>query len=544
MTMSTSIYEATGAARQAVREHLPTLIDARVATRIFAKDYTLWGPEAEAESAVRLGWVDAPTASRSLVEDLLELRAALHAEGVTRVVLCGMGGSSLAPEVIARTAGVELTVLDSTDPDHIRAVLSDRLTETAVVISSKSGTTVETDSHLRAFAHAFEESGLNAPSRIIVVTDPDSPLDRASRQAGYRAIFHADPHVGGRFSALTAFGLVPSALAGVDIRALLDEAEEAARILNDDSTHNGGLILGAVLGGTRPLRDKIVIVEEGSGIVGFADWAEQLVAESTGKLGTGLLPVVAGTSSPETVSGADDVLVVRLVAENGTVELRENEVSLAGGLATQIMMWELATAVAGRLLGINPFDQPDVEAAKVAARNVLREQPERTPAAFVDGAIEVRGGEWLGAAATSRDAVVAFLSTLQPKSYLSIHAYVDRLALARLEDIRHELAALTARPVTFGWGPRFLHSTGQFHKGGPAIGIYLQITATAAEDLAIPGRPFTFGELIAAQAEGDAQVLDAHGHVVLRLHLTDRELGVAQLEDALSSLRNTATVAR
>ncbi|MGX1161135.1 glucose-6-phosphate isomerase [Arthrobacter sp. SLBN-100] len=534
--MSTLSYEATGAAQQALEQHLPALVEDRIATRIFAKDHTLWGPDAESESAIRLGWVEAATVSQPLVKEILELRDALRAEGVTRIVLCGMGGSSLAPEVIAGTAGVELTVLDSTDPDQVRAALADRLAETAIVVSSKSGSTVETDSQRRVFEKAFNDAGIDAASRIVIVTDPGSPLDKASREAGYRAVFNADPNVGGRFSALTAFGLVPSGLAGVDIQAFLDEAEEAAEVLNEDAPENIGLALGTALGGTSPLRNKIVIAEDGSGIVGFADWAEQLIAESTGKLGTGILPVVAGPNSPEVTSGADDVLVVRLVAADADVEPGDNQVAIAGGLAAQMMVWEFATAVAGRLLGINPFDQPDVEAAKVAARGLLDAQPEPTAAAFVDGAIEVRGGDWLGSAATAEEAVRALLDTLEADSYLSVQAYFDRLAFAQLEGVRDELAAVTGRPVTFGWGPRFLHSTGQFHKGGPAIGVFLQVTAASAEDLAIPERPFTFGKLIAAQAAGDAQVLSEHGRPVLRLHLTDRAAGVAQLQDIIAAL--------
>lgn len=538
--MSTLSYDATGAARQALEQHVPTLVEDRIASRIFAKDHTLWGPDAEAESAIRLGWVEAATVSQALVAPILELRDALRAEGVTRFVLCGMGGSSLAPEVMAGTAGVELSVLDSTDPEQVSAALADRLIETAVVVSSKSGSTLETDSQRRIFEQAFTEAGLDAKSRIIIVTDPGSPLDKASREAGYRQVFNADPNVGGRYSALTAFGLVPCGLAGVDIQAFLDEAEEAAEILNDDAPENIGLALGAALGGTTPLRDKIVIAEDGSGIVGFADWAEQLIAESTGKLGTGVLPVVAGPTSPEVTGGAGDVLVVRLVAADADVELGDNEVAIAGGLATQMMVWEFATAVAGRLLGINPFDQPDVEAAKVAARGLLDAQPEPTPANFVDGPIEVRGGEWLGESASAADAVKSLLSQLGEDGYLSVQAYFDRLAFASLETVREQLAALSGRPVTFGWGPRFLHSTGQFHKGGPAIGVFLQVTAAAAKDLPIPERPFTFGELISAQAAGDAQVLSEHGRPVLRLHLTDRAAGVQQLQEIIAALAGQA----
>ena len=538
--MSTLSYDATGAARQAHEQHLPALLEDRIATRIFAKDHTLWGQDAEQESAVRLGWVEAASVSQPLVGDILELRDALKAEGVTRIVLCGMGGSSLAPEVIAGTAGVELTVLDSTDPEQVSAAVADRLDETAIVVSSKSGSTVETDSQRRIFEQAFTDAGIDAKSRIIIVTDPGSPLDKASREAGYRAVFNADPNVGGRFSALTAFGLVPCGLAGVDIQAFLDEAEEAAEILNEDSEDNIGLALGTALGGTTPLRNKIVIAEDGSGIVGFADWAEQLIAESTGKLGTGVLPVVAGPASPEATLGAPDVLVIRLVAADADVQLGENEVAIAGGLATQMMVWEFATAVAGRLLGINPFDQPDVEAAKIAARGLLDAQPAPTPANFTDGAIEVRGGEWLGDAGTAAEAVSALLSELGPDNYLSVQAYFDRLAYASLEGVRDELAAVSGRPVTFGWGPRFLHSTGQFHKGGPAIGVFLQVTAASAADLAIPDRPFTFGELISAQAAGDAQVLSEHGRPVLRLHLADRAAGVKQLQELVTSLAGQA----
>lgn len=538
--MTTLSYDAAGAARSAHEQHLPTLLEDRVATRIFAKDPTLWGADAESEASVRLGWVEAATVSQPLVQDILALRDELHADGVTRIVLCGMGGSSLAPEVIAGTAGVELTVLDSTDPEQVSAALADRLAETAIVVSSKSGSTLETDSQRRVFEHAFTEAGLDAKSRIIIVTDPGSPLDKSAREAGYRAVFNADPNVGGRYSALTAFGLVPSGLAGVDIQAFLDEAEETAEILNEDSEDNIGLALGAALGGTSPLRNKIVIAEDGSGIKGFADWAEQLIAESTGKLGTGVLPVVAGPQAPEVTSGAADVLVVRLVAADADVELSGDQAAIAGGLAAQMMTWEFATAVAGRLLGINPFDQPDVEAAKVAARGLLDAQPEPTPANFTDGAIEVRGGDWLGGAGTAAEAVTALLGQLGSDGYLSVQAYFDRLSYAPLEGVRDELAAATGRPVTFGWGPRFLHSTGQFHKGGPAIGVFLQVTAASATDLAIPDRPFSFGELISAQAAGDAQVLSEHGRPVLRLHLTDRAAGVAQLQQLVRSLPGAA----
>lgn len=541
MTMSSMTLAAAGAALEAIDRVTGTLVEDRVASRLMAKDHTLWGHDAEAEAAVRLGWVDLVEASRGLVPGIMELKATLHAEGVSRIVLCGMGGSSLAPEVITRTAGVELTVLDSTDPDQVRRTVEDRLAETAVVVSSKSGSTVETDSQRRIFEAAFTAAGIDPLGRVVIVTDPGSPLDDSAREAGYRAVFNADPNVGGRYSALTAFGLVPSGLAGVDLDALLDDVEETAEFLGDDDPTNIGLRLGAVLGATSPLRDKIVFADEASGIPGLADWAEQLIAESTGKLGTGVLPVVAEEGAPEIVTAAADVLAVRLTAPDADVEPIGNQVTVSGSLGSQLLVWEFATAVAGRLLGINPFDQPDVEAAKVAARGLLDAQPETAPANFVDGAVEVRAdGALLGEARTLGDALQRLLGTLAPDGYLSVQAYLDRSDQASLEGVRSPLASLTTRPVTFGWGPRFLHSTGQFHKGGPAQGVFLSITGAAAEDLAIPDRPFTFGELITAQAAGDAQVLAGQGRPVLRLHLADRTAGLEQLTQVITHLAGGA----
>lgn len=531
---------ASGAALAAVESAVPALVRERFASRLMAKDATLWGSDATPEALVRLGWIDLFEASRALLPQIVGLRDELLAEGVDRIVLCGMGGSSLAPEVITKEAGVPLVLLDSTDPEQVRAALEEDLRRTVIVVSSKSGSTVETDSQRRAFEQAFTDAGIDAAARIIVVTDPGSPLDEASRTAGYRRVFNADPDVGGRYSALTAFGLVPSGLAGADIETLLTDAEDSAEFLGDDSEDNVGLQLGAVLGGTNPLRDKIVFADEGSGLPGFADWAEQLIAESTGKLGTGLLPVVAGVDAPELTDVADDVLPVVLApfdeapSEESTHGTR---VTVSGALGSQLFVWEYAVVVAGRLLGINPFDQPDVEAAKTAARGLLDAQPEPAPPAFVDGAVEVRADAGLlGSSGTIAEALEALLAALPANGYLSVQAYLDRHGQATLEGIRSPLAAASGRPVTFGWGPRFLHSTGQYHKGGSPIGVYLQLTGGTDADLAIPELPFSFGELISAQAAGDAQVLTDHGRPVLRLHLTDRAAGLAQLLDVVSTL--------
>ena len=534
--MSSLSLQAAGAAREAIDTHVPRLVAENFSSKLFDQDPALWGSAAQEEAAIRLGWTDAVRVSRPLVPEIEQLRHDFAREGVTRFVLAGMGGSSLAPEVITRSAGVDLFVLDSTDPEMVTKALED-LEHTALVVSSKSGSTVETDSARRVFVDAFERAGVDAPSRVVVVTDPGSPMDSASREAGYRKVFTADPNVGGRFSALTAFGLVPSGLAGVDVAALLDDAEEATEMLREDDENNIGLQLGAALGGTSPLRDKIVLVNQGAPFVGFADWAEQLIAESTGKSGTGVLPVVVDDAAPEVTSGAPDVLVVSLVDDESVTEEQGEGVRVAGSLAGLMMAFEVAIAVAGQLLRIDPFNQPDVESAKAATRELLAAKPEPSPAAATDGAIEIRGSEQLlDGATTVPEALAALLAQLPENGYVSVQAYFDRLEWAQLESIRDLLARHTGRPVTFGWGPRFLHSTGQYHKGGPEQGVYLQITAATATDVDIPGIPFTFGELIGAQADGDAGVLSDHHRPVLRLRLTDRAEGVAQLLRVASEL--------
>ncbi|GFZ79769.1 glucose-6-phosphate isomerase [Nesterenkonia alkaliphila] len=548
--MSSLSLTLLGAARQAAEAQVPGLVDHEFASRLAAKDHTLWGPEAEDESAKRLGWVAPFEAARPLVEQITALRAELAAEGVDRVVLAGMGGSSLAPEVITATYGAQLVVLDSTDPQQVSAALTD-LERTVLVVSSKSGSTVETDSQRRIVQQAFSSAGISAAARTVVVTDPGSPLGESAREQGVRAVFEADPSVGGRYSALTAFGLVPSGLAGVDIAALLDEAESALDLLTEDDAANPGLQLGAAIGGTSPLRDKLVIADAGSPLVGIGAWIEQLVAESTGKEGTGLLPVIVADGEPELTRDADDVLVVEIVdaeAEDGAsvdadpaeTVVSPHVVRTGGSLGAQFLLWEFATAVAGSLLGINPFDQPDVESAKVAARSLLGSPAPESGEAVTDGAVEIRasGDESLltNGQVTVAEAVQALLARVPDTGYVAVMAYLDRTSETELEEIRPQLAALAGRPVTFGWGPRFLHSTGQFHKGGPAVGVFLQITTSAEQDLDVPERPFTLTQLISAQANGDAAVLAEHGRPVLQLHLTDRKAGLQQVIDAVSSL--------
>ena len=346
------------------------LAEERIAARLVQKDATLWGPDAESEAAVRLGWLDLPASSRQLVSRLADLRAELAGEGLDRIVLCGMGGSSLAPEVICATAGVPLVVLDTTDPGQVLGAMTD-LERTVVVVSSKSGGTVETDSQRRAFISAFAAAGLDEKAiggRFVVVTDPGSPLSETAAEMGARAVFLADPTVGGRYSALSAFGLVPSALAGADVGALLDAAEELAEHLA--APDNAALELGAALGAAfRAGRDKLALADGDSAITGFGDWAEQLIAESTGKEGRGILPVVL-ESADAPGSSADDVVLA--VVGSGTPATQPS-LGVDGSLGAQFLGWEYATAVAGRVLGINPFDQPNVTESKENTQRILAE---------------------------------------------------------------------------------------------------------------------------------------------------------------------------
>lgn len=497
-----------------------------VASRLFARDATLWGPQAQDEASQRLAWVDLPRRARSLVPEILAAREHFRALGLDRVVLCGMGGSSLAPEVLCADAGVDLVVLDSSHPDAVRRTVDEEVGRTLVVVSSKSGGTVETDSQRRAFESAFEDAGIDPASRFVVVTDPGSPLDDLATQRGWR-VFHADPQVGGRYSAFSAFGLVPSGLAGVDVEALLDDAGHAVDLLRTDDVANPGLRLGALMTvAARGKVDKMAIAESGSQ-TGLAAWVEQLVAESTGKESTGILPMdLARPDAPGFVDGPADVALVDIGPDG---RLRDAEsgwaVHVDGPTGQQMMLWEVATAVAGRGLGINPFDQPDVESAKAAAREMLDCDQETWVPAFEEDGLQVFvAGDWWpvpdAPAGGLRAAVAALLDHIDPEDgYLAVHAYLDRHRDVAVAAVRDLLAARTGRPVTFGWGPRFLHSTGQYHKGGPAQGVFLQLTGAVENDLAVPDRSFTFGEFIEAQASGDAHVLGQRGRPVLRLHV-------------------------
>jgi glucose-6-phosphate isomerase len=540
LTVEIRVAGGAGEGQMWVQPLVDKLVEDRVASALSNQDPTLWGPHAQPEAARRLAWVALPETSRPLLATVEALRAELRSDGIDRVVLAGMGGSSLAPEVICATAGVSLTVLDTTDPGQVAGALAGDLARTVLVVSSKSGTTVETDSHRRVFAAAFAAAGLDPAAHLVAVTDPGSPLQQIAEADGYRAVITAEPSVGGRYSALSALGLVPSGLAGADITRLLDDAAEQSALLAADDPANPALRLAAALAaGHAADAEKVVLADTGSGILGFADWAEQLIAESTGKEGTGLLPVVVqNPAAPGFADAGADATLVTIGPGVPIGHAQTASVATSGTLGGQFLLWEHAIAVVGRLLGINPFDQPDVEAAKVAARTQLTGAARPTPA-FVDGKVAVHPlGDWLPAGvSTLSDALWALVTVTPHRGYLAVQAYLDRVADASAAVLRTELARRTQIQTTFGWGPRFLHSTGQYHKGGHQNGVFLQLTGALERDIPVPGTGFTLGELQQAQALGDAQVLAAHGRPVLRLHLLDRAAGLVALVRALQEHR-------
>ncbi len=482
-----------GARRDARYEELiDTLVAERFASRLFAQDSTIWGEAASQEAAVRLGWTEFEAEVPGILAEAEALRDSLSAEGVTQIILCGMGGSSLAPMVIAPN----LRVLDSTHPDAVRDALSADLGRTAVVVSSKSGTTIETLSHRVVFAHAFAAQGMNPADRIIVITDPGSELERIAQSSGMRC-FGADPHTGGRFSALTAFGLVPSVLAGADVHRLVQDAAAARSRLSEDSADNPALILAAVIAAGLP--DQFVLELHGDASLSetFGMWIEQLIAESTGKEGKGILPI----SYPPGREGASSFSIaaerVHLTAD---FVQPEEGFAVSGTLGEQFLLWEVATAALGLLLGVDPFTQPDVESAKRAARQMI-------------GTEDIRAD----LSPSPSEALDQLLSTSDPQGYLAIQAYVDSSSAEvseLLEELRSRIEQKLRIPVALGMGPRYLHSTGQIHKGGPKVGSFLQLIDTDASDLPIPGSDATFGELMLAQAQGDANVLRERGRKV------------------------------
>ena len=485
----------------------------RVHLSIAAKDPNTWGPEAAVEAAIRLNWVDLPETSRELLPEIDAVIARFS--HIKRIVLAGMGGSSLAPEVIAQSFQKNLFILDSTDPHYVAHALAGDVASTLLVVSSKSGSTIETTSARAIFSQACEKAGLSLSAHLLVITDPGSPLDLQARQEGLTVI-NADPQVGGRFSALTAFGLVPSALVGVDVSVILDQAADAKKEFVSDSQ----FIIDVAAIFLTQTEQYISFIERGSGLHGLSDWIEQLIAESTGKSGVGRLPVAVEDLESAAVGGAL------------TVSFSDSEADLVvtGELGEHFIFWEWVTALVGAGLEIDPFNQPNVTEAKSATAELLKQWKGILPefiAPHSDKEVAIFGGENL-----LGQSLRALIDNVPAGGYISIQAYLDRKDDKRIQELRRILSAKSALPVTFGWGPRFLHSTGQFHKGGQPNGAFLQITGDCHTNFEIPGSDFSFETLLMAQALGDFQALQKRKFPLLRLHLEDRPAGITQLLEA------------
>ena len=488
------------------------------------KDHTLWGKEAEAEAAIRLNWVTLPETSRALLPELDALSAWAREKKITTIVLAGMGGSSLAPEVIAKTYGttkMTFTVLDTTDPDQIAAAIPTDLSHSLVVVGSKSGSTIETASHKALFTELFLAAGCDPKDHFVIVTDPDSPLDKSSRAAGLKVI-NADPNVGGRYSALTAFGLVPAALLGIDVSILLDDAAAAAATFTEPESVPV-LIAATIIDATE---QNVAFSDSDSDVPGLSDWVEQLIAESTGKNQTGRLPIVIESATSPVAGNALRV---------GFADSADSDLNVLGSLGAQFITWEFVTALVGYELNVDPFNQPNVTEAKERTGTLLStwrngKVPSFTPV-YEDELMEIFSN-------SSADSIRGQLQDLfsQADHYVAIMAYLSRGIDDAVLEIREAIASISQKGTTFGWGPRFLHSTGQFHKGGQHNGAFLQITGENIKDIAIPGQNFTFHTLLMAQALGDGQALMDRDFPLVRIHLKNRQDGVRRLIDELREI--------
>jgi transaldolase/glucose-6-phosphate isomerase len=553
----------------AVEETMGEIDDKDVVSRIWRHDYTLWQGR-PGEIPDRLGWLTIPDVMDEQVDRLSALVEEVEAEGFEQALLLGMGGSSLAPELFGLIFGresvdLDVDVLSSTHPDAVweMAESIDPL-RTLFLVASKSGTTVETLSFFRYFyTRMIDYVGERDVGKLfIAITDPDSPLADIARENWFRNIYLNDPFIGGRFSALSFFGLVPAALAGVDVPRLLDRAkvvgEGCASCVN--TRDNPAARLGAILGRlARYGRDKATLVVS-SEIAPFGDWLEQLIAESTGKDGTGILPVAHEPLGPPSVYGKDRLFIrialegddrggakLQALQEAGhpVVRLDLRDLYDLGG---QFFLWEMGIAVAGHVLGINPFNQPNVESAKARAREMVAAYEERGELPAEEPAFEADGIAVYGdiQADDARGALEAFMAQAEPgdlvtgkgRSYVALQAYLKPSGetTEKLEQLRLELRDAYRLATSLGYGPRYLHSTGQLFKGDGGNGLFIQLTADPEEDVPIPDEPgadaysITFGTLLMAQAEGDRQALLDRGRRVIRFHLgRDVQSGLEKL---------------
>lgn len=571
------VASATGTQTLVLPPSLQSAVDAALDTwqarrnsaRLWQRDASLW---TGADEDRWLGWLEAPARERARVADYRQLADAIAADGIAHVLLIGMGGSSLCVEVLrdhaASTPGrPELVILDSIDPAQIAAVERRLdLTRTLVVVASKSGGTLEPQLLLEYFVARVRAArgGLPPGRRFVAMTDPGSALEAWAKTAGVRAVLAGVPSIGGRYAALSPFGLAPAALMGLDLDQMLEAAAAMAVACGPEepSRRNPGVELGVVLGTlAHHGRDKVTLVAPPAW-ASFGAWLEQLLAESTGKRGTGLVPVNAEPlGSP--ADYADDRVFVHLAGDadgdrraalaalaaagHPVVHI---DVSGPGGVGQEFFRWEIATAVAGAVLGVNPFDQPDVEASKVATRKrtSLMERgaegpPE--PPRLVDGDIAIFADDWNAAAVealaghdrTLAGCLGAHLRRALPGDYVALLAYVavSDAHAAALQQMRRVVRDATHVATTVGFGPRYLHSTGQLHKGGANRGLFVVITADPHPDLDVPGRPISFGAVQVAQALGDADVLSTRGRRALRLHLSgDVASGLTTIAAALT----------
>jgi transaldolase / glucose-6-phosphate isomerase len=540
--------------------------------RLWAGDASLWTGTDEANW---LGWLTIVDEQLKRANDLDAFAADIRRGDFSDALLLGMGGSSLGAEVLAESFSGKpgfprLQIVDSTDPAQIRRIgQSVDLTQTLFIVSSKSGSTLEPNI---LFEHVFDRVAQaagpdEAPGRFVAITDPGSALEQLAEARGFRRVFQGRPSIGGRYSALSDFGLAPAAFMGLDVGRLLDRANEMVQSCAScvPARENPGVVLGILLGVLAAHgRDKVTIAASPA-VASFGAWLEQLLAESTGKQGRGLIPVDGEELGPSSIYGDDRVFVyLRLEPSADAGQDRAIEALASDGypvirigladrydLGQEFFRWQMATAIAGALLGINPFDQPDVEASKIETRRLTTAcektgaLPAETPflagdglAFFADpanaGAIE----KAMGGDRSPAGCLHAHLSRLSPGDYFAVLAYVDRCPEydALLQHIRHGVRERTRAATCVGFGPRFLHSTGQAYKGGPPSGVFLQITCDDAVDLPVPGRKYTFGTVKAAQAQGDLAVLAARGRRAVRVHLgPDVAAGLGTLTRAVDA---------
>ena len=569
--MTLSIETLPDSLASAVRQALADWQASGKVGRLWARDPSLW---TGADEGGWLGWLGIVEDQLTHAERLTSLGEEVRAAGFRDAVVLGMGGSSLCPEVLALTFGAQhgsprLRVLDSTDPAQIKT-LGDKVDPACAlfIVSSKSGSTLEPNIFKQYFFERVKEAvgADQAGDHFIAVTDPGSKLQKVAEDDGFRHIFHGVPSIGGRYSALSDFGMVPAAVMGIDVVRFLERTHKMAlacspRQLAED---NPGVVLGSILGSAANQgRDKVTIIAS-PGVWDLGAWLEQLLAESTGKQGKGLIPVDREPVGSPRTYGDDRLFVyVRLEsapdsAQDRAVEALANAghavvqipVADAYELGAEFFRWEIATAVAGSLIGINPFDQPDVEASKIATRRLTDEYemtgslPGETPLLDADGIklfADDENRSSLSSAAGTDSSLVGYLrahlNRLSAGDYLGLLAYIEMNETHEqtLQEIRRAVRDSKRVATCVGFGPRFLHSTGQAYKGGPNSGAFLQITCDEAADLAVPGQKYTFGVVKAAQARGDFQVLAERNRRALRVHLgADVVAGLSKLQSAIA----------